>query len=347
MRSVRYSGPGQFSVVDVEERPLLPHELRLTVLASGVCGTDLFIHRNAGYGTTPGHEMVGAVIELGTSVDGWQVGDRVAVDNNVTCGACEMCHDGLGSLCVAIEGMGGSIPGSVAEHVIVDASKCISIGDLDVDTAVLAEPTACVVHGLDVLDMRPGSRVLVIGAGPTGQILSQLLTRGGASTVTIAGPSRAKLEIALRNGATAAVSTSRADFAASRGALLADHPSGYDIVVDATGQESVLQQCLPLLRSGGTFLVYGVAEAGATITVTPFEIFRRQLTIKGSFAQVNCVARAVALLAAGKVVTDGLITHRFGLDEYRAAVDAVTDPGCLKAVVYPNPPSVDGSSPRG
>lgn len=338
MRAVRYDAPEQFSVADVEDAPLGARDVRLRVLASGVCGTDLFIHRHAMRGLTPGHEIVGEVVETGSEVTALGIGARVAVDSNRTCGECEMCQDARGSLCTAIEGIGGPIPGGVAERIVVPAAKCVPVGALDLDAAVLAEPTACVVHGMDILDLRPGSSVLVVGAGPTGQILAQLLAYSGASSVTIAAPSQAKLDVALGNGATSVVLTDRADFAASRGALLDGRASGYDAVVDATGQPSVLQACLPLVRSGGTLLVYGVAPEGAGITVEPYEIFRRELTVKGSFAQVNCVARAVDLLIGRRVVPDGLITHRFSLDAYAGAIDAISDPACLKAVVMPNGP---------
>lgn len=340
MRSVVYSAAERFAVQEVADRPLEAGELRLAVLASGVCGTDLHIH-HGGFGATfpltPGHEMVGEVVETGTGVDAarFAVGTRVAVDTAIPCGACEMCQRGYRTQCSRLRGYGLSIPGSAAEHVVVDAAKSVPLGSLDLETAVLAEPTACVVHGLDVLDLQAGAHVLVVGAGPTGQIFSQLVARGGAASVTVAGPTMAKLEIAVANGAHRAVATDRGSFAASRSALLHDHPDGFDAVIDATGSRDVIEHVLPLVRNGGTFLSYGMAFEDDRVTISPFEVFRRELTIKGSFSQTDCVSRAVDLLAGGVVVPDGIITHRFALDEYGRAMDAISDPDCVKAVVLP------------
>jgi D-arabinitol dehydrogenase (NADP+) len=318
--------------------PLAQGEIRLRVLASGVCPEDLLIHRG-GWDTefpmTPGHEMVGEVIELGRGVAKHSIGERVVVDTAVPCGWCEMCQSGQPTQCVTLRGYGLWLPGSAAEHIVVDAARAVGIGDMDDDTAVLAEPTACAIHGMDVLAMRPGSSVLIIGGGPNAQILSQLLARGGAASVTVAAPSPHNLDVAVRNGATHAVITDNNDFAASFEELLDDQPSGYDVVVETTGSTADPVNGLPLVRRGGTFFVYGMSAEDATIAIRPFDIMRRELRVIGAFSQTNCVTRAVDLLAAGRVVADGIITHRFTLDEYPQAMLALQDPLCLKAVVYP------------
>jgi len=343
MRAVRYDEPGRAVVREMADLPLAQGELRLRVLASGVCPEDLLIHRGgwgAEYPLTPGHEMVGEVIEIGRGTGKFSIGDRVVVDTAVPCGWCTMCQSGRGTQCVRLWGYGLSLPGSAAEHIVVEASRTVGIGDMDIDTAVLAEPTACAVHALDVLAMRPGSSVLVIGGGPTAQIMSQLLARGGASSVTIAAPSPHNLDVAVRNGATRAVITDHADFSASFDELLDDEPEGFDVVIDTNGAAFQPVNCLPLVRSGGTFFVYGMADEDAVVGIRPYEVMRRELRIAGSYSQTNCVARAVDLLAGGRVVADGIITHRFALEGYDDAIAAVQDPLCLKAVVYPfGPPA--------
>jgi D-arabinitol dehydrogenase (NADP+) len=183
--------------------------------------------------------------------------------------------------------------------------------------------------------MRAGSSVLIVGGGPNAQILSQLLARGGASSVTVAAPSPHNLDVAVRNGATHAVITDHADFTASFEELLDDQPSGFDVVVDTTGSTAPPVNCLPLVRRGGTLLLYGMATEEAVVGIRPYDIVRRELRVVGAFSQTNCVTRAVDLIAAGRVVSDGIITHRFTLDQYPQAIAALQDPLCLKAVVYP------------
>jgi D-arabinitol dehydrogenase (NADP+) len=339
MRAVRYESAGTPVVREMPDIPLGQGEVRLRVLASGVCPEDLRIH-HGGWGAefplTPGHEMVGEVIELGRGVGKLSLGDRVVVDTAIPCGWCSMCQSGQPTQCVRLRGYGLWLPGSAAEHIVVEAARAVAIGDMEIDTAVLAEPTACAVHALDILAMRQGSSVLIVGGGPNAQILSQLLARGGASSVTVAAPSPHNLDVAVRNGATRAVITDHGDFTASFEELFEEEPEGFDVVIDTTGG-SEPTNCLPLVRSGGTYFIYGMPDEDAMIAIPPYDVFRRELRIVGSYSQTNCVARAVGLLAGGSVVADGIITHRFTLDQYPQAIDAVQDPLCIKAVVYPQP----------
>jgi D-arabinitol dehydrogenase (NADP+) len=111
-------------------------------------------------------------------------------------------------------------------------------------------------------------------------------------------------------------------------------PEGFDIVIDATGALSVLTRALGMVRDGGTLFVYGMADEASRLPVSPYDVFRRELTIKGSFAQCFSFDRAVRALRYGRVRSDGLITHRFPLASYPQAVETVrNDRACVKAVV--------------
>jgi D-arabinitol dehydrogenase (NADP+) len=113
-------------------------------------------------------------------------------------------------------------------------------------------------------------------------------------------------------------------------------PDGFDIVVDATGSSIVTEQALALTADGGTVLIYGVTDQADRVAMSPYDIYRRELTIKGSFAQVLSFPRAVAMLRSGHVRTEGLITHRFRLADFASAISAVKgDPTVHKAVVIP------------
>ena len=111
-------------------------------------------------------------------------------------------------------------------------------------------------------------------------------------------------------------------------------PDGFDVVIDATGAFTVLERGLGLLRDGGTLFVYGMADELGRLPVSPYDVFRRELTIKGSFSQAFSFDRAVLALRTGRVKTGALITHRFGLTSYAQAVQTVRgDRSCVKAVV--------------
>ena len=339
MRAVVYTAPSAFEVADLPDPEPGPDEAVLRPVLTGVCGTDLHIDSGgffARYPLTPGHEIVGEVVALGSEVDGLRIGQRVAIDNASACGRCDRCGRGEPLFCENFHSLGVNAAGGFAERVVSRADKVFPADDLAIDLAVLAEPLACAIHGMDVLALKPGADVVMIGSGTTGLLLAQLLVHGGASRVTVAGPTLFKLELAESFGVDRVVQVSRRDPDATRATLTSLNPAGYDVAIDATGASAVVQHLPGLVRDDGTVLVYGMCDESDRVAWSPYEIFRRQLTVKGSFAQVNCFDRALAMLRSGRIRNDGLITHRFGLDDFAAALEAVrSDPTCLKAVVAP------------
>ncbi len=345
MRAVVYTEPREFAVVDVPDPQPAPGEVLVRPTLAGVCGTDLHIHEGgffSAYPLTPGHEILGEVAAVGSGVTEVHVGQQVAVDNATPCGYCAPCGRDEPLFCANFTSLGVNAPGGFAELVRTPVAKCFDASDLPANVAVLAEPAACVVHGMDVLDLQPGADVVMIGAGTTGLLLAQMLMHGGAGRVTLAGPTQFKLDLAASYGIDRVVQVPRGD-AATAARMLSDlAPGGYDVAIDATGASAVVQQLPALVRDGGTVLVYGMCDEDDRVSWSPYEIFRRQLTVKGSFAQVNCFERALRWLRSGRIRTDGIITHRFPLSAYGDALGALrNDPTCLKAVVVPGEGSVD------
>jgi len=283
-----------------------------------------------------GHDFGGTVEAVGRGVNDLAPGRQVAADNTVLCGHCYFCRRDEPLFCQNFYSLGVNGPGGFAEYVLVRAEKCFPVDDLAPEVAVMAEPTACAMHGMDVLDLRPGSDVLLFGAGPTGLVLAQLIVHGGAARVTVAAPTDFKLELARAYGVDETVQIRRNALTESLGRLRKLAPLGFDVVIDATGAPSIIEQCISLTKNGGTVLVYGMADEADRVSWSPYEIFRRELTIKGSFAQTHCFDRALAVLRSGRVRTDGMLTHSFALDEYGAALEALrSDRACLKAAIVP------------
>jgi D-arabinitol dehydrogenase (NADP+) len=162
-----------------------------------------------------------------------------------------------------------------------------------------AEPLACAVHGMDVLDLRPGADVLMIGSGTTGLLLAQLLIQGGAARVTVAAPTEYKLALATGYGVDWVVRVNR-DAEQTLGTLRALAPDGFDVAIDVTGAASVVQMLPDLVAMNGTVFVYGMCDAEDRVRWAPYDIFRRQLQVKGSVAQVNCFDRSLAMLRSGR-----------------------------------------------
>jgi D-arabinitol dehydrogenase (NADP+) len=140
--------------------------------------------------------------------------------------------------------------------------------------------------------------------------------------VTVAASTAFKLRRAKDLGIDATFLMDRADLAGDAAKLKAAS-GGFDVVVDATGSAAVSEQCVPLTRSGGTVMFYGVTEPEDLVRVSPYDVFRREITIKGSFAEIDSFPAAIAALRTGRARTEGLITHRFKLDEYPGALEAL------------------------
>ena len=339
MKAVVYDAPQSYQVTEIPTPQAGPGQVQIKVDQVGVCGTDLHIHHgdfNAVFPLIPGHELVGVIDQLGGGVSAFTEGEQVTVNPNVYCGHCSYCLSGRLILCENAKGLGSNFPGFFAEYVVVDTGLVFSVEGLDRDTAVFTEPASCAMHGLETLNLRPGASVLVFGAGPTGLLLAQLIASGGASSVTVAGPTQYKLDTAAALGVDKIVLIERSAPEGTIETLRAASPlgDGYDAVVEATGSTAIGNICVPLTRNGGTVMVYGVTRGDEVVQFHPFDVFRREITIKGSFAEMTSFGAAIAALRTGRVKTGGIITHRFSLDDYGQALDTLaSDPTAHKVVI--------------
>ena len=326
MKAVVYESAKNFTIKEIPTPEPKAGEVLVKIELAGVCGTDLHIHEGdflAEFPLIPGHEMVGIVSALGAGVNQFKVGERVTVNPVVSCGDCEFCREGKPILCHNRKGLGTNWPGSFAEYMIATEDLVFKVRNLSPDVAVFAEPAACAMHGAQMLGIKPGSSALIFGAGPTGQLLAQLMATSGAASVTVAGSTQFKLDLAKKLGADKTYLMDRNNVAKTKDDLLKASPSGYDIVVEATGSMQVAEICVPLTRSGGTFMVYGVAEPDETFKINAFDVFHREIRIQGSFAEIDTFPATLAALESGRLKTDGLITHRFSIDEYGKALEAL------------------------
>ncbi|MEY4314502.1 MAG: hypothetical protein RIS93_1082, partial [Actinomycetota bacterium] len=288
MKAVVYEAAKNFAIKEIPTPEPKAGEVLIKIELAGVCGTDLHIHQGdflAEFPLIPGHEMVGIISSLGAGVTQFKVGERVTVNPVVSCGDCEFCREGKPILCHNRKGLGTNWPGSFAEYMIATEDLVFKVGNLAPETAIFAEPAACAMHGAQMLGIKPGSSALIFGAGPTGQLLAQLMATSGAASVTVAGSTQFKLDLAKKLGANKTYLMDRKNVAKSKDELLKASPSGYDIVVEATGSMEVAEICVPLTRSGGTFMVYGVGEPDDTFKINAFDVFHREIRIQGSFAE--------------------------------------------------------------
>jgi 2-desacetyl-2-hydroxyethyl bacteriochlorophyllide A dehydrogenase len=321
MKAVVIEAPKKVAVQDVPEPRPGRGEVIVGVAAVGLCGTDLHIYAgeyDGEYPIVPGHEIVGRIIEVGPGVDGLTPGTRVAFDPNVPCFECHFCRRQRFNHCLNWQGIGVTRNGGMAERVAVPARVIYRIeDDLSFDQAVFAEPLSCVVWGLQRASPALGDQVLIVGAGPIGLLMMQAVRRGGAAQVVVIDLEADRLEIAMELGADAAVLESD-----SRGGALRRYaPYGYDLVIDATGIPAVAAGCFEHVTRGGKVLLFGVCPEDATIRFSPFDLFRRDITVYGSFAVNLTFPPALELLRSGCVRGEPLISHRFSLEWFPCALE--------------------------
>ncbi|KAF9255179.1 GroES-like protein [Marasmius fiardii PR-910] len=339
MKALWYNQPKNFEIKQVPIPQVGDDEVLLKVACCGVCGTDAHIHDGefiSKFPLIPGHESIGTIAEMGKNVKGFSIGDRCVADVGITCGNCFYCRRGQSLLCENFNSCGVTKDGGFAEYILYHQSKLYKIYNLSDEEATLLEPAACAIHGLDKLNPPVGIEVLLLGAGPTGLILAQLLKLNGASRVVIAANKGIKMDIAkdLKAG-DEYIELDRQNPGPQWEQLKKDNPYGFDVVVEATGVEKLANESINYVRRGGTLMIYGVYENKALVHWPPSKIFGDEIRIIGSFSQTFCFPRAVAYLDSGKVNVKGMVTDVFKLEDYQAALDKMNSRGALKIAIKP------------
>lgn len=299
---------------DVPPPTIGPRDVLVRAKACGICGTDVHIWEGDFFPTfplIPGHEVAGEVAEVGAEVHDLAVGDRVMVDPTVTCEECHFCMINRQNHCLAWNAVGVTRDGGFAEYVRVPAKNCYRFEKVSFGEAAFCEPLACVVFGQDRARIDIGSEVLILGAGPIGQLHLQACRANGASAVTVVDVVESKLDLARQHGA-AEVVVARDDLEA-RLKKIARY--GFDVVIDATGVAAVMQNSLKYVKNGGKYLVFGVCGPHDTIEISPFEIYRRDLEIIGSFAIRRTYDRAFKLMEHGVVDVKRLVHEALPVEE--------------------------------
>jgi D-arabinitol dehydrogenase (NADP+) len=326
MKAVYYEAPRTFSVTEVPVPSPGPDQVLIKTATCGVCKTDVHIHQGefiSEFPLIPGHEFTGVVEQVGSRVFDVVIGTRVAVDNTVLCGHCYYCRKNQPLYCENFYSLGCNGPGGFAEYVVANHDKVFPIGNLSFEEAAMIEPTACAVHGLDRIQLAPGSDVLMFGTGPTGIVLAQLLRHSGALNLVLVGSDPTKLALAGRLAQADTVLMDRSNYQRHQQAINERYPRGFDVVIDATGAISVLQDCPRYARHGGKLVIYGVTHETDVMSINPYEIFHKELSIIGSFAQTHAFDRAIQYLQRGIVQVKDLVTHRYPLDRFQEALDQV------------------------
>jgi D-arabinitol dehydrogenase (NADP+) len=319
MKAVLINEPGKYSLTTVPRPIPGPEEVLIKVAAAGICGTDIHIFRGeyeATYPIIPGHEFSGTVVQVGSAVKYYSPGDRVTADPNIPCRRCPACQRGYANQCETLEAVGVTREGAFAEYVVVPEEVVFPIGEMPFRAAAMVEPLACVVWGIKRVQVQPGDSAVVFGAGPMGCLVTQILKSAGASQVVVVDMVDWRLDLAKKLGASHTVIGHKADEI-----LLSLNPKGYQIVVDATGVGSVLENAFKYACPRGKIWIFGVVPPKEKVSFLPYEIFRKDLTILGSFAVNQTFHESIALINSGRIQVEPLISHEYPLTRFGEAMD--------------------------
>ena len=310
MRAVTFIARNEVSFQEIPDPGPAADEVVVQVKASGICHTDYEVLKG-NYGTgrlplVPGHEYVGVVFDIGSGVRDLSLGERVVVDPNFECGTCKACQRGWAHLCESLGAYGVTKHGGFAEFSLVNRANVHPLGDMSFTRGALAEPMGCVLNGIDAVHAPWMERALIFGAGPMGLLMGLALKTMGLGEVTFCDVLEHRLDLAEQFGFNAVASGSRALDEWSRQA---------DLVVEATGVAAVASKVTGYMANGGSGLFFGVCPSDARIDLSPFDMFRRQLTLAGTHSLNHNIPRSLDVIAAIGPQIDELVSHRLTLEE--------------------------------
>ena len=317
---------------DVPVPGISPWEALVRVHAVGICGSDQRIYQDVSPGRRRrvilGHEIAGEVVAVGERVTDVPVGARVAIEICVGCGICRHCKVGRVNLCEKLEELGVTVDGGMTEFVAAPARNIHRLPDtLSFRTAVLADPLACVIRGLEMVPVISGSWVAVLGPGQMGLLAVQVLKRILRARVVVVGTRPDRLALARKMGADEVVNLGEVDPVAAVRELT---DGGADFVYEVAGSARALDQAIGMARKGGAVVMLTVHRE-VQINLEP--AVRGELHLMGAICySYREYERALALLAEGELDVDPLLAHVFPLARAPEAFEFVLTRQGIKAI---------------
>lgn len=347
MRALVAIAPGKYELQELPVPVPGEGEILLKVEACGICAGDI----KASHGTArfwggdgmpgfckppfiPGHEFYGTVAAIGEQVSGdFQVGDRVITEQIVPCGNCYYCKRGQYWLCDPhdVYGFKNYLNGGMAEYVILpkNAINYHIPASLTMEQAVLIEPYACSLHGVRQGHIQKDDVVVLAGAGTLGLGMVNALRQLGPKKIIVLDLIDQRLKLAKAFGADVVLNPASCN--ALEEVLRLTDNVGCDVYIEATGHPAAVQQGLDMVRKGGTFVEFSVMSGPSTIDWSIIGD-AKEITIRGSQLSPRCFADVIESMEKGLFHTDGVVTHRFPLEQWEKAYETAQTKQALKVV---------------
>ncbi len=321
MKQQVMTAPGALSFRDVPVPEPGPGEVLVRMKRIGVCGSDIHVwhgkHALTPYPVVQGHEVSGVVEKIGASVRGFAAGDPVTIQPQVTCGTCYPCRHGDYHICDNLKVMGFQTTGAGSELFCVDASKLLKLPrGMDLEHGAMIEPAAVAVHALGRAGDVKGKSILVLGAGPIGNLVAQVARGLGAARVMITDVSEFRLGKARECGIERCVNVGKVDLAAAITQQLGEDKA--DLILECVGSPATISQAVAVARKGTDIIVVGVF--GDKPVVDMGTVQDRELRLIGTLMyREPDWKKAIELVEAGRLKLAPLITDHYDFADYRKA----------------------------
>ncbi len=295
-----------------------PGEILVKLRSVGICGSDMHWYLEGSIYGSPavypqvlGHEPAGEVVVAGSGVHELKPGDRVSIEPTVSCGHCEYCVRGQHNNCIRSLFMGSpQLPGLLREYATIPAHNAALVPDsFNYTQASLIEPVAVIMHMLELVEIRPGDTVAVLGAGPIGLLAAAVARNAGAAQVLVADKLPYRVQMARDLGATTAVPIGQ-----FREAVLDQTGGrGVDLSIDAAGAAETINTALAVTRPGGTFVLIGIPNH-VPVAVDLYSLQAKEIRLQPLKRSNHRSRPAIALLASG-AIPEAIVTHRVGIEQ--------------------------------
>jgi len=333
--------------LEVDELPLPeigPSDVRIRVLACGICGSDIHGYDGSSGRRIPpivmGHEAAGVIEEIGDAVTQFKVGDSVTFDSTVSCGSCHFCHMGAINLCDNRRVLGVSCGeyrqnGAFAEYVAVPERILYRLPDgFPHERAAMIEAVSVAVHAANRTPLKLGASAMVVGSGMIGLLVIQAIKLAGASTIIAVDLDEGRLELARKLGATHTALADKSDIPTIARELT--HGRGVDAALEVVGATPTIQTAIESTRKGGSVTLVG--NLAPNIDLPLQSIVTRELSVYGSCASSGEYPECIQLLESGAIQVAPLITARANLEEGADWFHRLYkgEPGAMKVIIEPN-----------
>lgn len=349
MKTILIPEPGKVKIVETEKPVAKEGEALLKILYGGICGSDLGTYRGtfayASYPRIPGHEFSAEIIEIGENDRGLKPGMIVTCNPYFNCTKCYSCERGLVNCCESNETLGAQRDGAFSEYIAMPIERIYDGKGLNPKQLALIEPFCISYHGVARADVKPGDKVLVVGAGTIG-VLAAIAAKAKGGEVYIADVAEAKLKYAYETFGLAGMilNDNPETFMDKVNAVTGEH-HGFDVTIEAVGLPSTFQNCIDAATFGARVVLIGVGKQNLDFNFTLIQ--KKELNIYGSRnALKKDFLELIDLVKTGKVDLEKIVMNpdstepekrsEYSMDEAAAAFEEFSKFGGskLKVVIH-------------